>query len=154
MQYQDNNKFFDNTLDILKNAGWSNERKISKKHLEEKLIKEGYHPNSVILNFLSNYADLNCFFYNKRTEDKDDFSFNLDRAFELEVAEKINEDYYNRIKSNLCPIGTAYREHLVLLMDNEGKVYGAMDDYLVKIGNDYIFAINNIVNDIEFIEIG
>ncbi len=72
---------------------------------------------------------------------------------EMEVTERILGDYQNRIKKRLCSIGTAYREHFVLLMADDNHIYGGYDDLLYFIANSPENAIEAIILDYDFIEI-
>ena len=42
----------------------------------------------------------------------------------------------------LVPVGQAQRNHLVLMMSDEGAVYGAFEDFVVQVGCDGMDAIN------------
>ena len=44
--------------------------------------------------------------------------------------------YEERVGEKLNVIGEAYTEHMVLMMSESGKVYGAYDHFLTLMGND------------------
>ncbi len=146
--------FSPESYNCLINGGWSNNRTIDRNVIAKKLTNEGYKIFPRAIEFLEKFEGLHIIFHNKRTKKNDDFDFDIEKAFHIEVPERINEDYKDRIGANLlCPIGSAYREHFILIMDENGIVYGGYDDYLVKMGDSYIEAINSIISDQEFMEI-
>jgi len=45
--------------------------------------------------------------------------------------------YYEEItKTPLNPIGVTCNDHLILVIDSEGKIYGGFDDYFKKLGDN------------------
>ena len=147
--------FFKNrqTLELLTQSGWTENRVI-----DSKIIIDFYYANGCpiiekAISFLKSFYGITIMFTNKRTQQLDNFSFNLIRAFEIEVMERIKEDYEPRIRRELCIIGTAYREHFVLLMDDLGVVYGGYDHFFVEIAKSGYEAIEAIINDSDFLEI-
>lgn len=44
-------------------------------------------------------------------------------------------DCNDRVGKALCAIGTASRDYMILLMDEDGKVYAACDDLMFFVGN-------------------
>ncbi len=141
-------------LEILKRSGWNEFRRVNHDEIINKLVSEGYMISNIVVDFLAQFESLNITFFNKKRNKEDDFNFSLEKAFHLEVPERLNEDYRLRIGNiNLCPIGTAYRDQFVLMMDSNGKVYGGYDDFLIKLGDCYQEAINSIVEGVEFTEI-
>lgn len=148
------NVFTNESYTCLLKAGWNSERSLNKEEIIEKLSIEGYSVFKEVVDFLASFEGIEVNFFNKKSKKIDDFNFCLERAFNLEVPERLMEDYLPRIqKQKICPIGTAYRDHFILIMDDNGIVYGAYDDFLVKIGNSYFEAINAIISDQEFIKI-
>ncbi|HTM99774.1 MAG TPA: SUKH-3 domain-containing protein [Pedobacter sp.] len=119
------------------------------------LIKiEGYPIFNSVIEFLTDFGGLHVYFKNQQNGIvNDDINFDLNHAFNLEVPERVFKDYIPRVKKELCIIGTAYRDHFILLMSNDGNVYGGYDDYLCKISNTGIGAIEAIILNQSFIEI-
>jgi hypothetical protein len=138
---------------LLKKSGWEEKRRINSEFISNLYKTYGYTPLIKVITFLQNFYGLTIFFKNKRNGLDDNFSFDLTRAFEIEVIERVKDNYEPRIGKELCIIGTAYREHFILLMDVEGNVYGAYDDYLVFIASSGYEAIEAILEDKIFKEI-
>ena len=82
---------------------------------------------------------------------EDDITLDPMKGLELEVIERLFEDYQPRLNNLLLyPIGTAYREHFVLMISSQGSIYGGYDDYLVRIGDSFEAAVENMINDADF----
>lgn len=139
---------------ILINAGWSKYRRIDKKFIVNQLKLEGYPILDNVVEAMQNLGGLVIKFCNKRNGLKDDdINFDFEHATNLEVPEKIFKNYMPRVKKQLILIGSAYRDHFVLLMADDNSIYGGYDDYLCKIGNTLMDAIENIILDKNFDEI-
>ncbi|HEX9511353.1 MAG TPA: SUKH-3 domain-containing protein [Puia sp.] len=106
------------------------------------------------VDFLEAFDGLTIRFPNLKNGINDDITLDFDKADELVYPERIHEDYQPRIGKKSCIIGTAYREHYVLIMDEDGMVYGGYDNYLVKIGDSGIDALEAIITNRKSIEIG
>jgi len=60
----------------------------------------------------------------------------------------VRDDYALRIgNSKLCVIGAAYSDHLLLFMDNAGRVYGGYDDFLCEVAGSGPEAIEALVSN-------
>ena len=60
------------------------------------------------------------------------------------VVPKDVDAYGKVIGRKLCPIGEADRGYLVLIMDEQGAVYGGYDDFFVEVGESGHTAIENL----------
>ena len=60
----------------------------------------------------------------------------------------VRDDYALRVgNSKLCVIGAAYSDHLLLFMDNAGRVYGGCDDFLCEVASSVPEAIEVLVSN-------
>jgi len=139
--------------DLLTQAGWSETRKVDRSKLIELITENNYDVLPKAIQFLEEFNGLIIKFTNLKNGGIDDITLDFNKATELEYPERIHEDYEPRIGKKLCAIGTAYRDHFILVMDEDGKVYGGYDSYLVKIADTGIDAIEAIVSNKEFIKI-
>lgn len=147
-------EFGSETIKVLSKGGWYIGRDVDIQPFIELYKINGFPVLENVLNFLRTYGDLKFNFRNLQHGDQDDFNFNIERALEIEVWERIVEDYMPRTGNvSMAIIGTAYREHFILLMDKEGKVYGAYDSFVVKIADSGEAAIEAIVTNAPFDEI-
>ncbi|MBO9702124.1 MAG: SUKH-3 domain-containing protein [Sporocytophaga sp.] len=137
-------------LQILSNGGWTPERRLDKNVIIKMIEKENYDAFPKVVEFLQSFEGLSFKFLNKRSLKEDNFDFCFDRSIELEVPERLNEDYEPRIGKKLCLIGTAYRDYMVLMMAEDGFVYGGYDNFLVEIADSGIKAIEGIIKDYDF----
>jgi len=130
------------TKNILKQSGWTPDRKkeISSqvKYLEDK----GYVVFDCVKEVLEQFGELKCIYEcNGNLED-----------FVIEPKEglgDIDRRHYKRyeviIGSDLVVIGTAYGDNAIMFMDKGGKVYGFHDDYYIwKLGDNIYDAVNNL----------
>ena len=76
----------------------------------------------------------------------DTLHFNACEAGAGEDARWVQGDYAPRIgNSKLCVIGEAYSNHLLLFMDDAGRVYGGYDDFLCDVASSGPEAIEALV---------
>lgn len=142
----------DIVLDVLHKGLWSEGRSIDKDIISRFFINTRQPLLEKTIQFLESFYCLSFNFLNLKNGIIDDFDFDVIRANEL-LSPGCLDEYKARIGKNVCLIGTAYREHFVLLMDADGAVYGAYDSYLVKIGESGQAAIEAIILNREFEEI-
>ena len=150
---KDNDRLFSNTIveKIVRQSGWDETRKANRAKLAEKIKKEGHLILENGLDFMEQFEGLIIYFENKKNGIKnDDINFDFEHATHLIDAERINPDYSVRIKKPLMLIGSAYRDHFVLLMSDDNNVYGAFDSFICKIADTGIDAIEAIILDKDF----
>jgi hypothetical protein len=143
----------ENVKMLLLKAGWKENRNVDGTKLKELIIMYGFRILPKALEFLEEFEGLIIRFPNLKNGINDDITLDFVKAAELEGNERIAEEYELRIGKKLSIVGTAYREHFALIMDEDGKVYGAYDSFLVKIGDSGVGAIEAIINNEKFIEI-
>lgn len=141
-------------IKTLKNAGWYEGRKLEYEYVCEMVKREGYPILPNVINFLQEFMNIKILFENKRNGlKKDDLNFSFEEATDIEVPERINEEYVQRIGKELCPIGTVYRKYMVLVMANDMCVYAGFDSYLCKVADSGIDAIRAIIFGDDFVPI-
>ncbi|MCU0390623.1 MAG: SUKH-3 domain-containing protein [Thermoflexibacter sp.] len=138
---------------ILLNSKWREGRKVWIYKEKMCLAIEKYILTPKVEIFLQEYSGLSIYF-KTISEQQDFFHFDVCKVIEEFDKRWIDEDYINRIStSNLCVIGQAYSNHLTLLMDELGTVYGGYDDLLYLIGKSGEEAIENLITKKGIIEI-
>lgn len=146
--------FEDYFFSKLKSLGWKENCDVSEMDIENIISNEGYQIFQPVILFFKKFWNSKILFANKRNGLKDDdINFSFLDATRLEVPERINGSYALRIGKGLCLIGSAYREHMILMMSEDGYVYGGYDDFLCKIANSPLEAIEAIIDDKDFLEI-
>lgn len=139
---------------ILERAGWYADRRVNTKLIIDSLEEEGYTYSDIIIEFLEQFWELKIIFENKRNHlNEDVINFSFEHASHLEVPERVNFNYSQRIDKKLCLIGSVYRDHMVLMMSEDGNVYAAYDNYLCFIAKDGYSALEAIILDLDFIEV-
>jgi hypothetical protein len=139
---------------ILKKSGWYENRELDEEEIAKKIKDEGYPVMKSVLSFMKNFEGLVIKFDNLQNGLKDD-TINLDfeQATHIETPGKIRKSYLPRIQKELCLLGTAYRDHLILLMSEDGYVYGAFENYFCLIEKTGIGALEAIILNKDFEEI-
>lgn len=108
-----------------------------------KLSQDGIQVHSAAKAFFAKFGGFSARFKSK-DEGFNWFHFDLGRDF-YDIDDVL--DYGRALGKSLCPIGQADRDHLYLVMDEEGGVYGYFSPYIFKLGDDYNEAIENICNE-------
>lgn len=145
--------FQDSVKKILLESGWFQGRKIDTTNYGNFAKKEGYPWFGIAEEFLSEFGDLKLFFH-KRNGRNDLLHFNMIKAMQDFDLTWIKEDYSRRLNTDiLCVIGQAYDNHMTIIMDSEGKVYGSFDDSLFFIANSGQNSIETICLDLSLQEI-
>lgn len=139
---------------VLKNSGWHEGRSLNKNEIIKQVIEEGYPILEKAISFMQSFGGLLIHFDNLLNGIKND-TVNLDfeNATHIESREKVENRYVPRIKKELCLIGSAYRDNLILLMSADGYVYGAYENYLCLISATGEGALESIILNKNFIEI-
>jgi hypothetical protein len=147
----------DNTkgvFEYLANTGWYEGRKIDRGRIVKFLHDEGYFLFENVITFLQEFIDLEIHFNARGIKrETDNVDFLLEKAAGLVVAERIKDKYSPRIGKKLCVIGSASRDYIALMMAEDNSVYGAYDDFLCKIGDSGVGAIEAIIFNYPFEEI-
>lgn len=137
--------------ELVRDAGWDESRRVSRILLSNQLISEGYPILQNVLDFMEQFEGIVIYFQNKLNGlQNDDINFCFERATHLVSPKKIKSNYSVRIGKPLVLIGSAYREHFVLLMSDDNCVYGAFDSFLCKIENSGFAAIEAIIMNHDF----
>lgn len=137
----------------MERAGWSENRRSDENLIKQQTMSEGYPILPAVVDFMKNFGGLVIYFQNKRNRIQDDINLDFEHATHLETKGKIIIAYKPRIGKSLCPVGTAYRDHLVLLMSEDGNLYGAYEDYLCYTSDSGIGEIEAIVTNKNSLEI-
>jgi len=137
------------TYTMLTQAGWYPGRQIDTRTYEHTLQAKGYPVHPVVVEFLREFGGLSV---SVEIEDQSYlyklFHFNAELAAKASLSSIIN-DYYNiRVGAHLCVIGEARNDHLTLLMDSTGHVYGGIDDTLAYFGESGGTAVEELCSGV------
>jgi hypothetical protein len=134
------------TLSHLTHAGWSVERTVSLLKFRAYLTGEGYAWFPAVAAFLAEFGDLRIRF--KRHGLSELLSLDACEASASFDVLWVLEEYAQRIgRARFCVIGEVYTGHLLLFMDDMGRVYGGFDDFLCLIGSSGVDAIEAICSN-------
>lgn len=134
------------TLHCLKNAGWYPGRRINFKGYRKFLEKNDNPIHHSVEKFLSCYGKL-VIRHPNHTWKREVDSFWLDPiiADETFFLDGGGLDDYNELtQSALCAIGTACENHILLLMNEQGIVFGTDGGSIYLIGDSGEQAIENL----------
>ena len=144
-------KFSALTLECLRNASWTPDRKIDVSQYKVLLQSEGYPVHESVISFLEKYGALEVNHKHAKAEDLRKKGLNDDDHFSTDVADAIAsfdkgwpDSYSVRVGAPLCVIGQAFRGYMLLTMDGKGRVFAGYDDCLSRIadsGEDAIEAL-------------
>ena len=141
------NSFSPSTLAYLAQAGWKVGRKVWTIKYSVFLTGEGYAWFPAVAEFLAEFGGLLIEF---KREDGGPDMIDLDACEASSGFDSrwVTEDYIQRIgQTKFCAIGQAYSNHMLLFMDEAGRVYGGFDDFLCFIGKSGAEAIEVICSN-------
>lgn len=125
---------------IMNQAGWFNGRHIDTSEYEKMLRSEGYHVFPAVTEFLSQFGGL--YFENPDAQPPAPEDWHFDVKAAVKHAFPTNLYLYGRrLGDEVCLIGEASRDHLVLMMDGSGRVFGGYDQVLLYIGSSGLDSI-------------
>lgn len=128
---------------ILIESGWTSNRSIDITQYLNIAVSEGYSVCDEVQRFLRKFGGLRLRFDRNGIEEL--LHFDAGRAMLDMDSSWIKKDYSVRLQTNdLCPIGQAFSNHLTILMDSNGSVYGSYDDLLYFFGETPATAIEAI----------
>lgn len=129
---------------FLTNAGWNTTRHVNIASYLERLQAEGYKINHFAEEFLAQFGGLELFQPAYRVKyEYDKLHFNPLSTCDNIYKEQV-ENYEERVGDSLVVVGEAHNGYLVLMISEKGKVYGAYDNYLTLLGNDYFEALDSL----------
>lgn len=139
--------FASSTLEYLTQAGWKTGRHIDTIKYRAFLTGEGYAWFPAVAVFLAEFGGLLVKF--KRENGRcDTLDFDACEASSGFDSQWVTENYARRIgQTKLCAIGQAHSNHLLLFMDEAGRVYGGFDEFLCRIEDSGEEAIKNICSN-------
>jgi hypothetical protein len=136
-------KFSNDAENLLAKAGWHEGRAVNVSSIEESLIARGYSIAPVVHEFLQEFGGLRLKFpYDRNKGTMGLMSFNAGDAGKG-LTEKVKAAYERAVGAPLCVIGMESQD--LLMMDTQGKVYSAFEQYLELIGESGMDAIENIL---------
>ena len=133
-------------------AGWSEERSIDTSQYERAIIAAGLPLHLTVVEFVRKFGGLNVEFpvlvregsrWDANRDGKEWFLIDPIKAIASRSCDWF-EYYSDRAGKLLCPIGEAHRGHAVLLMAEDGTVYGGFDEEFWEEGKSGIEALENI----------
>ncbi len=126
----------------LEKFGWSSDRNINIKPYKKVLEEEGYQVHESVVKCLQSYGGMKIWVNDRK--DADDIQIDPIVATETIYAERVTEEYNLEAGKNLCVIGLYHRGHMVVMMDDEGAVYGGYDEHFSHLGNSLEAFLNKI----------
>jgi hypothetical protein len=139
-------EFSGRTKRCLEQSGWTLDRSIDITSFTQILEGEGYHVSKAVKDFLTSFGGLRVEHpHAKAPESMDFFTLNPIEATAGICRERV-ETYEERTCKQLCVIGEAFRGYMTLMMSDDGMVYAAYDDLMVRVGSSGKDAIDALCN--------
>ena len=133
--------FSEQTIQYLRRAGWTPGSVVDTNSFEELLTRAGFVAHDAALTFLREFGGLTIQHPHAKVADMtDDMHFDLSIVVKHVVPADVDA-YGKVIGRKLCPIGEAARGYLMLMMDEQGAVYGGYDDFFVEVAESGHAAI-------------
>lgn len=135
-------KISKNIVDFLsENYFWNGEIIIEKDKLKRIFETNNYYPSEKLLSFL-------IYLYNYKFKfdyKKIDVDFRIKKVLKDYPYNYFNNQLLNLLKvKQITPFGELDNGHLVLISDELDNIYAVMDDYVIKLGNDYNEMLENL----------
>lgn len=131
------------TRNVLLRAGWKDSRRIDIQPYERALQEKGFPVFPILAKFLEKFGGLSFNNPSSRPPAIEDWHFRVSDAVRHAFPNNIKA--YGRIVGlTLSVIGEASRDHLMLMMDERGRVFGGYDDIFLDIGNSGEEAIEGL----------
>jgi hypothetical protein len=127
----------------LEAAGWFPERRVEVMSSEDALRGAGLRVWPGLMDFLGEFQGLRVAFTREGTIDS--AWFDPTAAASPTLVPTI-ADYEERIGVGVAPIGYAYRDHLLLLLADDGRFFGGYDDHLTELGSSALEAIDALIS--------
>ena len=135
-------KLTEHSMTHLREAGWHEGRAISTERFEQSNRESGLFVSPRSLAFLKEFGDLTLTYPNFRRPDiEDSCHFDAFLAAGSIDRETVSE-YEVVVGKRLTVIGEAYHENMTLFMDEDGRVFGGIENTLLRFGDSGVEAIN------------
>ncbi|QDA60227.1 SUKH-3 domain-containing protein [Hymenobacter jejuensis] len=145
--------FAEDVEQALQEAGWYQGRSTDISQYQEVIEREGLPWNRAVHGFLSEFGGLLLHFV-RHDGSLTSAHFHALRALGSDDAFWVPEKYAPRLPQHqLCVVGQAYNNQLLLFMDETGAMYGGFEDFLYLIAATGAEAIQAICLDLKFKEL-
>lgn len=130
---------------ILIRAGWFPGRRIQLDEVLRLVSLRGYTVFLPVKTFLLEFGMLHCL--NEEAEPPTPANWHFDAGYAaMNTPHRNVESVVTRLRLDLCVIGEASNDHLVLLMDHIGRVYGEYADEIFFLGHSGHQAIDALAS--------
>jgi len=144
--------FSEEVRHVLMEAGWRPGRRVRTRIYSLQLTAASYQWFPAVAAFLREFGGLHLQFL-RRDGSMGTLQFTPLMALQYQTPAQVQHYTQHLAPAPLCLIGQAYAEHLMLLMDAAGVVYGSFDHVLFRVGATGREAIEAICRDLEFQEL-
>lgn len=139
----------DRVSEALQLAGWTPDRHVPITKELAALEGDGHPVFPALVEFLVSYSGLSLAVDDGDRQDA--IWFSAARAC-AGIAPGWVLDYSARARIRLAPVGECYREHLTLLLGEDGRVFGGYDNEFGRLGDTVLAALANLIDHCGFLE--
>lgn len=130
-------------VDLLRSSGWNSDRNIDTSDMEKVLIENGYKVFDKAKNFLKEYGLLKITFKNPRNNKYvDTIEIN---PKSIGVYSSVIFSYSRHCNKAMVPIASLPQQCMTICITEDGEFYGGYDDWLLKLGDNFIEALYNLI---------
>jgi hypothetical protein len=131
--------------DLLTSSGWTPTRRVDISAIEDHHARAGYPLSPPARRFLGAFAGLTVRYLDPQPPPYHDVISFLPLETAAGTPPQAVRSYEARVEAPLTIIGSARSNHLTLMMDDQGRVYGGYDKFLARYGNTGREAIETLV---------
>lgn len=128
----------------LEDAGWRADRRVLIDSDVSALENDGYETWPEAEDFLREFSRLIVSF--QRRGKQDTVWFDAAKAAALSWKDWV-DDYSGRAGLRLLPVGFAHRDHLLVMLGEDGRFFGGYDDYFAELGTDPIDLVQGLLDE-------
>jgi len=132
----------------LRHAGWFQGRSVEIDSELNAYRQAGYGEFPALNSFLHEYGGI-CLL-TLHVGKPDEIWFSAGRACSLIDVQWVRE-YSSRAGVAVVPIGAAYRDHLAILLGEDGRIFGGYDNEFGLVGENVRSAISNLLENRGFV---
>lgn len=145
--------FSDDVQHSLTEAGWFEGRAVSTAGYQQDTLQRQLTWLPAAATFLREFGGLHCYF-TRQDQSITRMQFEIKQAATLLNLDRLHDEYEPRVPGRkLSLVGQAYTDPLCLLLDADGRFYGACEEGIYHIADTVPLALEAIIMDLPFREL-
>lgn len=141
-------RFSNKVTKILQDGGWSENRVVDTGKFEEALKKEGFQVFPSVINFLKGFGGLRFNDPGAEPPAVSNFHFVAEESAGGQ-APYVKKHYSSVLGAELCVVGEAADNYMLLMMDERGRFFAGYEDEFMYLGDSVVEAIEALCDQRE-----